>query len=115
LLSEDLDSQAVRRSAEWHSPAHFDEVLVVAMDTARIGTTSFTIHSEVRHFGLERIIARVESVYVLVSAARRETMVIVGDRRRKLQDGAPGAMVDFAGLGMGIANDAMPRRVSPQA
>jgi acyl-CoA thioester hydrolase len=101
LLSRDIDYQAVRQSIEWKAPARVDDVLAIIMDTARIGTTSFTIHSEIRRFESGDLVASVESVYVRTSAAGQTKAQIADDQRAKLARGAPGVIVDFAGLGLG--------------
>jgi acyl-CoA thioester hydrolase len=101
LLSRDIDSQTVRQAIDWKGSARVDEILVILMDTARIGTTSFAIHSEFRRFESGDLIARAESVYVLISAAKRTKAEIPGKERSALERGAPGVIVDFAGLGLG--------------
>lgn len=100
LLRRDVDTQAVRQSIDWKAPARADDVLTIMMDTARIGTTSFTIHCEFRHFESGTLIARAESVYVMVSAKRHTKTAISADDRAKLEKGAPGVVLDLAGLGL---------------
>jgi acyl-CoA thioester hydrolase len=103
LLSRDIDYQVVRHSIDWKSSVRADEIIAIAMDTARIGTTSFTIRSEFRNFASGKLIARAESVYVHISAKQRTRAQIVGDQRSTLAAGARGVIVDFAGLGLGTS------------
>ena len=101
LLRRDIDYQAVRQAIDWTASAYADENIAIVMDTARIGSTSFTTHSEIRRFPSDELIARVESVYVRISAAQKTKTVIPDDERGQLAKGAPGVVVDFAGLGRG--------------
>src|SRR5207253_8682309 len=63
-----LDFQLVKQTTEWKAPARFDQVLELSMSVSKLGTTSFTILTEFRVAGEQRVIVTVETVYVLVDA-----------------------------------------------
>ena len=46
-----FESQTVRQVVEWKSPARFDDVLEVSVRTARLGSTSFVLHFDIRRAG----------------------------------------------------------------
>ena len=96
----DLDFQLVRQTTEWKGPARFDQVLEIAMAPRRLGETSFTIGAEFRVDGEERIIATVETVYVLVDARTLAKRPLPEHVRRALADGAAGRSIDHAGRAM---------------
>jgi len=102
LMVQDIDYQLVRQTIEWKGPARFDEVLAVAVETARVGTTSFTLQMELRSHEPGRPgrpVAKAETVYVLVDGTRLEKMPVPDEQRRKLEHGAPGVVIDHAGAG----------------
>jgi acyl-CoA thioester hydrolase len=101
LLARGMDYQAVHQSIDWKTSARADDILAIVMDTAALGRTSFTIHSEFRHAGSDALIARAQSVYVLIDPASGLKAEIPGAQKSALERGAPGAVVDFAGLGLG--------------
>ncbi len=53
-------------SADFRSPARFDDVLVVAARIAEIGTTSFTFRFRVTHKAEGRLVAEGRSVHVVI-------------------------------------------------
>lgn len=66
LLDGSFDYQVVKLTLEWKAPARFDQVLELSVCPARLGTTSFTVVTEFRVSGEERLLARAETVYVNV-------------------------------------------------
>jgi acyl-CoA thioester hydrolase len=98
MLARDLDAQVVRQVMEWTASARMDDVLLIIMDIARVGTTSYTLNSEFRHFETGTLIARAETVYVLISAARHTKTVISIEDRAKLENGGLGVVLDLTGL-----------------
>ena len=66
-----LDFQLVKQTIEWKAPARFDQVLELSIAATRLGTTSFTVRTDVPHRRRRRPGHRhVETVYVLVDAGR---------------------------------------------
>jgi acyl-CoA thioester hydrolase len=92
-----LDFQLVKQTTEWKAPARFDQVLELSIAATRLGTTSFTLVTEFRIAGDERVIATVETVYVLVDARTLTKLPLPDTLRVALQEGAAGRTADHAG------------------
>jgi len=97
LASGELDFQLVKQTFEWKAPARFDQVLEISVFARHMGNTSFTLASVMRVAGEERVIATVETVYVLVTPHTLAKMPIPGSLRAAMEIGAPGAVIDHAG------------------
>jgi acyl-CoA thioester hydrolase len=96
IQTAELDYQLVKQTTEWRAPARYDQVLEVSVAAKHLGTTSFTLQSDFRIAGDERIIASSETVYVHVDT-RTLTKTPLPDRLREaLTRGAPGRTVDHA-------------------
>lgn len=98
LLAQGLDGQVVRMVTDWASSARFDEVLALAVSTVRVGTTSYTLQVGINEYFSGRHVADVEVVYVMVDADKKEKVPVPDDVRHRLLAGAPGVLVDMAGL-----------------
>jgi acyl-CoA thioester hydrolase len=96
VIQAELDYQLVKQTIEWKQPARFDNVLELAVAATRLGTTSFTIQTEFRIAGDERVITTAETVYVLVDAATLQKRELPADFRGALSKGAPGKSTDHA-------------------
>jgi acyl-CoA thioester hydrolase len=92
-----LDFQLVKQTIEWKAPARFDQVLELSMAPLRLGNTSFTIAAEFRIAGEDRVIATIETVYVLVDARSLTKLPLPDTVRHALQEGAAGRSADHAG------------------
>jgi len=92
-----LDFQLVKQTVEWKSPARFDQVLELRIEATRLGTTSFTIGTEFRVAGEERVIVTVETIYVLVDGKTLTKLPLPDEIRVALQEGAAGRVADHAG------------------
>jgi acyl-CoA thioester hydrolase len=103
FISENLDFQLVKQTIEWKAAARYDQVLELRMRAARLGNTSFTLASEIRVAGEERLIAAVETVYVLVLGHSLQKTPLPADLRAALERGAPGLVTDHAGYGIRAA------------
>ena len=91
-----LDMRLVKQTIEWKASARFDDVIEARVTTARVGTTSFTIATELRRWPEGPVLARAETVYVATDA-RGEKLVVPPALRASLEGGAPGMVVDHAG------------------
>jgi len=91
-----LDFQLVKQTVEWKAPARFDQVLELSIATTRLGTTSFTVGTEFRIAGDDRVAVTVETVYVLVDAHTLTKLPLPEALRAALQDGAAGRVTDHA-------------------
>src|SRR5690349_23738508 len=97
LISGELDFQLVKQTVEWKAPARFDQVLELSIAAARLGTTSFTMATDFRVAGDDRVIVSVETVYVLVDARTLTKLPLPDALRCALQEGAAGKTTDHAG------------------
>ncbi|WP_447588959.1 acyl-CoA thioesterase [Aquipseudomonas campi] len=97
LLDRGLDSQVVRMTIDWRSPARFDDVLELLVRTTRLGTTSYTLGVDIVGRDDGRAIAQAEVTYVMVQTADYSKTPIPEDIRALLHQGAPGVRVDQAG------------------
>jgi acyl-CoA thioester hydrolase len=91
-----LDFQLVKQTIEWKAPARFDQVLELSIAAVRLGTTSFTVGTEFRIAGDDRVIVAVETVYVLVDGRTLTKLPLSESLRAALQDGAAGRVTDHA-------------------
>ena len=92
-----LDFQLVKQTIEWKAPAQFDQVLELSIAAKHLGTTSFTLATDFRIAGDDRIIVTVETVYVLVDAQTLAKMPLPDHVRAAFQHGAAGRSIDHAG------------------
>ena len=96
FISGPLDFQLVKQTVEWKAPARFDQVLELRIGATRLGTTSFTIGTEFRVAGEERVIVTVETIYVLVDGKTLTKLPLPDAIRVALQEGAAGRVTDHA-------------------
>jgi len=96
FVQGDLDFQLVRKTVEWKAPARFDQVLELSIAVRRLGTTSFTVGTDFRIAGDERVIAAAETVYVLVDAKTLTKIPLPPHVRAALETGAAGRTTDHA-------------------
>jgi acyl-CoA thioester hydrolase len=92
-----LEYHLVKQTIEWFAPARFDQILELSVAVQHIGTTSFTIVTELRVAGSEQVISRAETVNVFIDAETMKKTSIPSDLRTAMERGAPGAVVDHAG------------------
>ncbi|MDD5284623.1 MAG: thioesterase family protein [Desulfuromonadaceae bacterium] len=87
----------VKQTIEWKAPARFDQVLELSVYLQHLGTTSFTIITDIRVAGLDPVIARVETVNVYIDETTMQKTAIPADLGAALERGASGVVVDHAG------------------
>jgi len=97
LFTGELDFQLVKQTFEWKAPARYDQVLEVSVSTRHIGNTSFTVLSEFRIAGEDRVIVTAETVYVLVAQHSLTKTPISPQLRATMEKGARGVVTDHAG------------------
>lgn len=95
MVSGELDFQLVKQTTEWQSPARYDDVLEAVVRALRLGNTSFTLACEFRIAGDTRVVARAETVYVLVDHATLTKRTLPEDFRARMQRGTS-AQIDHA-------------------
>jgi acyl-CoA thioester hydrolase len=96
FTSGPLDFQLVKQTVEWRAPARFDQVLELQIAARRLGNTSFTVATEFRVAGDDRVIVSVETIYVLVDANTLTKQPLPDAIRAALQQGAAGRVTDHA-------------------
>lgn len=92
-----LDFQLVKQTFEWNASARYDDVVELTPRVSRLGNTSFTLFSEFRIAGTERVFATAETVYVHVDAHDLSKQPLPAELRAALERGAPGTVIDHAG------------------
>jgi acyl-CoA thioester hydrolase len=98
IISGALDYQVVKQTIEWKSPARFDQVLAIAVETVKLGHTSFTLGHTFRIADEDRVIAAAETVYVNVNPETLVKEPLPAEFRIALEQGAPNVTTDHAGL-----------------
>ncbi|HZR23716.1 MAG TPA: thioesterase family protein [Vicinamibacterales bacterium] len=94
-----LDFQLVKQTIEWKAPAHYDDVLELSIATTNLGNTSFSVLSEFRRAGDDKVIVTIETIYVLVNAKTLTKQPLPDHIRRALAHAALGKTTDHAALG----------------
>jgi acyl-CoA thioester hydrolase len=92
-----FEIQSVRQVVEWKSPARFDNVLEVSAWVSRIGTTSFTLNTEMRRAGQPDVLVTTETTYVHVDPKTFTKREIASKTRAALEAGARDKITDHAG------------------
>ena len=92
-----LEMVLAKQTIEWKASARFDDVIEARIRTKTIGTTSFTIATELRRWPDGPLCATAETVYVAFDLERGEKMAVPPRFRELLERGAPGVVVDHAG------------------
>jgi acyl-CoA thioester hydrolase len=93
-----MDWRLVRQVLEWKAPARFDDVIEARVRTLRVGTTSFTLATELSRWPDGPLCLTVETVYVAIDPATGEKLPVPPHNRALLEAGAPGVLVDHAGV-----------------
>lgn len=96
IQTAELDYQLVKQTIEWKAPARYDQVLEVSVAAKHVGNTSFTLFTQFRVAGDERVIATAETVYVYVDTHTLKKMSVPQHLRDAFAKGVMG-VVDHAG------------------
>ncbi len=99
LLEQGYDNQIVRLLLQWQAPARFDDVLELRVQMTNIGTTSFTLNTEMLNSETQESVATAEAVYVMLDKASFRKCVIPEHLRFKLEGAGKGQVIDQSGLG----------------
>ena len=100
LLAAGMDTQVVRLVTDFRSPARFDEVLAITVETTSVGNTSFVLTMQMTQHGSGRLVATTAATYVMVTAQVHQKMRVPDDIRALLLAGAPGVVVNQAGVAL---------------
>jgi len=98
ILAMGVDSQVVNLNISWKAPSTFDDVLAIEVSADHIGNSSYTLAFNISNFETGVEIASADIVYVMVSATEFSKMAIPTDLKQKLAQGAPGVIVNHAGV-----------------
>jgi len=98
IIAKGFDFQVVNLNISWKAPAHFDDVLSVSVRTSHVGNSSYVFSFDFFNKTTERQIVSAEAVYVMVDAQTFSKVVIPGDLRETLLAGAPGTLINHAGI-----------------
>jgi acyl-CoA thioester hydrolase len=96
MITGHLDFQLVKQTIEWKAPARFDQVIEVRVAATALGNTSFTLAAEFRIVGDDPLIAKAETVYVLMDAKTLTKTPLPPDIRAALTEGARGRVTNHA-------------------
>lgn len=97
LLARGLDNQVVKLTLEWQAPAHFDDVIDVAVMCERVGRTSFVIDYRILRAQDAQLLCAARAVYVMMTTAPMQKTPVPDDLRVALEAGAPGRRIDHSG------------------
>ncbi|HWY24522.1 MAG TPA: thioesterase family protein [Nevskia sp.] len=97
LVTGAVDFQLVKQTFEWKSSARYDEVIELSPRVKQLGNTSFTLYTEFRIAGTERVFVTAETVYVHVDGHSLAKQPLPAELRAALERGAPGVVIDHAG------------------
>ena len=75
----------VHASADFRSPARFDDVLVVEAAIPKFGTTSFEFHFRVIHKAENRLVAEGKTVHVVLDPATWRPTPVPKDFRDRIE------------------------------
>jgi acyl-CoA thioester hydrolase len=89
------DWKLVRQVLEWKASARYDDVVDASVRTLRVGTTSFTLGTEMRKG--DQLLVTAETVYVVTSPDDGRKRPVPDELRAHLEAGAPGVIVDCSG------------------
>jgi len=98
VLAMGVDSQVVNLNISWRSPSTFDDVLAIEVSTGKVGNSSYVFEFEISNYETGVSVASAQVVYVMVDAVEFIKTSIPEDLRRKLVHGAPGVIVNHAGV-----------------
>ncbi len=98
LIDQGIDYQVVRLSTEWKSPAKFDDVISITVETVKTGNTSFVMQFDFTDPETGREIASAEQICVMVTAGDHQKLPIPDNIRALLERGAPGIVANYSGI-----------------
>jgi len=96
IQTGEFDYQLVKQTTEWRAPARYDQVVEASVTTKHLGNASFTLQTEFRLAGEERVMVTSETVYVHVDTHTLTKAPLPPHVREALTRGAPGRSIDHA-------------------
>lgn len=98
LVDAGLDVQVVSLKLDWSASASFDDVLAISVTSKHIGNTSFSLSFEIKPYKEQAALVVAEVVYVMIDAKLATKIAIPQNLKEKIKLGAPGVVVDHAGV-----------------
>lgn len=98
ILEMGIDNQVVSLNINWKSPAYFDEIIAIKIQTIHIGSTSYALQVNFVNHTNGAEIAKAEVTYVMVHAEEHTKLKIPDNLKSKLGIGAPGVISNHAGV-----------------
>jgi len=92
-----VDWRLVRQVMEWKRSGRFDDVLEARVRLRALGTTSFTLATELWRVADEVLLVTAETVYVMMDAASERKRPLTEEDRERLTRGAAGVLMDCSG------------------
>ncbi|MEQ1649239.1 MAG: thioesterase family protein [Hyphomicrobiaceae bacterium] len=102
MFDGSFEFQVVRLLIEWKGPARFDDVVEIAVTTAKLGTTSFTLEYVLKRAATGELIATAETVNVYIDPKDWTKAAVPEEMRVALERAARGLVVDHAGAGVAV-------------
>ncbi len=99
VFNGDFEMQVVKLVVEWKGPALLDDVVEIAVQPTRFGTSSFTLGFEIRRAGSDAILVTGETVNVHTHRVADAWVKAPLEQRHRdmLEQGAAGRIVNHAG------------------
>lgn len=91
------DWRLVRQVMEWKRSGRFDDVIEARLRLRALGTTSFTLATELWRVADEVLLVTAETVYVMMDPVTERKRPITEAERQKLAHGAAGVLMDCSG------------------
>lgn len=104
LVDIGVEIQVVRLLTEWQGPARYDDVICARVQAEHLGNTSYTLKVTFTHYETHQAIATSQATYVTVDAKTFKKTPIPEAFRAKLQAGAPGVVINQAGVISGMTS-----------
>jgi acyl-CoA thioester hydrolase len=97
LVERGFSTQVVNLNIDWFAPAVFDEVLLLTMSCANIGTSSFSLTCSIKRLSDHTKIAKASVVYCVLDDVKAVKTVIPEDIRTSLVNDVYVGPLNFAG------------------
>lgn len=97
ILKAGFDNQVVNLTINWRSSAQFDDVLNIRVNTAKIGTSSFTLNMLISNHNTQQTVAEAQITYVMVDSKNYQKTPIPDMIKSKLENAGKGGVINQAG------------------
>lgn len=98
LVESGFENQVVAAAINWKASAKFDDVLAIYVRLERDGNTSYTLSCDITNNTSGELLAQASMTYVFMDAGSMQKTPLTEEFRASLQKGAPGVVVNQAGI-----------------